>query len=207
MRLYHCKDTRSLRPLWILEELGLEYDLIDMPFPPRNAYPGYLDVNSLGTVPTFVDGDLVMTESSGICHYLVEKYRPNDLRVDPNEQSYGEYLNWMYRSDSTLTFPLTIVMRYSRLERVERRLPMAVEDYTVWFFSRMRSVEAALADREFLCADRFTAADVTVHFALYLGKALGLEPKYKPNCRRYLEALMKRPAFQRSAKLGAFELP
>ena len=66
MKLYHCKDARSLRPLGTLEEMGLEYELINMEVPPRFTYPGYLDLNPVGTVPTFVDGDLVMTESSGI---------------------------------------------------------------------------------------------------------------------------------------------
>ena len=199
MKLYHCKDARSLRPLWALEELGLDYELINMPFPPRAGFPGYLSINPLGTVPTFIDGDLTMTESSGICHYLAETHAPNTLRVDPSEPAYGEYLNWLFRSDATLTFPQTIVLRYSRLEPQARRLPQAVEDYSVWFLSRLRSVESALEDgREFLCADRFTMADIAVHYALFLGRSLGLDARYKPNCLRYLESLTQRPAFQRA---------
>ena len=69
MKLYHCADARSLRVLWTLEEMGLDYELVNMPCPPRSAYPGYLDINPLGTVPTLVDGALTMTESTGICHY------------------------------------------------------------------------------------------------------------------------------------------
>jgi glutathione S-transferase len=198
MKLYHCKDARSFRPLWALEELGLDYELVNMPFPPRALYPGYLAINPLGTVPTLVDGELTMTESSGICHYLAEKAAPSPLRVDPSEASYGEYLNWLYRSDATLTFPQTIVLRYSRLEPEERRLPQAVEDYSVWFLSRLRSVETALEGRDFLCADRFTIADIAVHYALYLGRSLGLDERYKPNCRAYLDRLIERPAFQRA---------
>ena len=53
MKLYHCKDARSFRALWALEEMGLDYELINMEFPPRATYPGYLDLNPLGTVPTF----------------------------------------------------------------------------------------------------------------------------------------------------------
>jgi glutathione S-transferase len=198
MKLYHCRDARSLRPLWALEELGLDYELVTMPFPPRTAWPGYLAVNPLGTVPTFVDGDLTMTESAGICHYLAERQAPTPLRVDPAEPAYGDYLNWLHRSDATLTFPQTIVLRYTRLEPPARRLPQAVEDYSVWYLSRLRSVEAALEGRAFLCADRFTVADIAVHYALYLGRSLGLDARYKPNCRRYLDALMQRPAFQRA---------
>ena len=66
MKLYHCKNSRSVRPMWALEELGLSYDLVVMPFPPRSEYKGYLDINPLGTVPTFIDGDILMTESTGI---------------------------------------------------------------------------------------------------------------------------------------------
>jgi glutathione S-transferase len=198
MKLYHCRNARSLRPLWTLEELGLDYELVTMPFPPRALYPGYLAINPLGTVPTFVDGDLTMTESSGICHYLAERHAPNPLRVDPTEPAYGEYLNWLYRSDATLTFPQTIVLRYSQLEPEERRLPQAVEDYSVWFLSRLRSVESALEGRDYLCAGRFTIADIAVHFALFLGQSLGLDQRYKPNCRGYLERLMQREGFQRA---------
>ena len=165
-----------------------------MPFPPRAGYLGYLSINPLGTVPTFVDGDLTMTESSGICHYLAERHAPNALRVDPSEPAYGDYLNWLYRSDATLTFPQTIVLRYSRLEPEARRLPQAVEDYSIWYLSRLRWVETALEGRDYLCADRFTVADIAVHYALFLGRTLGLDERYKPNCRRYLERLMQRTA-------------
>ena len=203
MKLYHCADARSLRPLWALEELGVDYELVNMAFPPRVAYPGYLDINPLGTVPTFVDGDVTLTESTGICHYLGEKFAPTDLRVDPAEPAYGEYLNWMYRSDATLTFPQTIVLRYTRLEPRERRLPQAAEDYTVWYLSRLRSVEAALEDREFLCAGRFTMADIAVHYALFLGETLGLAERYKPRSRDYLERLKERPAFRKARERQA----
>jgi len=198
MKLYHCKDARSLRPLWTLEEMGLDYELVNMAFPPRFNYPGYLDINPLGTVPTFTDGDLTMTESSGICHYLVDKYGPTDLKVDVDDPAYGEFLNWTYRSDATLTFPQTLVLRYSRLEPEERRVPQVVEDYSIWYLSRLRCVETALEDREFLCADRFTIADVTVGYALFLGTSLALDERYKPNCKRYLAQMMERPAFIRA---------
>ena len=198
MKLYHCPDARSLRPLWALEEMGLDYELINMEFPPRATYPGYLDLNILGTVPTFVDGDTVMTESSGICHYLAQKYGPTDLNLAVDEPGYGDYLNWLYRSDATLTFPQTLVLRYTRLEPEERRVPQVAQDYAIWYHSRLRSVEAALEGKEFLVADRFTMADIAVHYALFLGTSLGLDERYKPNTRRYLEALMERPAFIRA---------
>lgn len=198
MKLYHCSDSRSLRPLWALEELGLDYELINMEFPPRATYPGYLDLNPMGTVPTFTDGEMVMTESSGICQYLADKYGPTPLSVTVDEPEYGEYLNWLYRSDATLTFPQTLVLRYTRLEPEERRIPQVVEDYSIWYWSRLRAVEAALEGKDFLVADKFTIADIAVGYALFLGVSLGLDERYKPNCKRYLAALTQRPGFRRA---------
>lgn len=195
MKLYHCKNSRSLRPLWTLEEMQLDYELVTMNFPPRFEHDGYLDVNPLGTVPSFVDGGVTLTESTAICHYLAEKYGPTPLAVASDEIGYGEYLNWLYRSDATLTFPQTLVLRYTRLEPEERRVPQVVEDYTKWYLSRLRSVESALEDREYLCADRFTIADIAVGYALFMGISLGLNEYYKPNCQRYLKSLMGREGF------------
>jgi glutathione S-transferase len=198
MKLYHCEDARSLRALWALEEMGLDYELVNMEFPPRATYPDYLDLNPMGTVPTFIDDGVTITESTGICHYLAEKYGPTDLSVAVSEPAYGEYLNWMYRSDATLTFPQTIVLRYTKLEPEERRLPQAAEDYSIWYLSRLRALEQAVEGKEYLCAGRFTMADIAVTYALFLGDSLGLSERYKPNCVRYLDQLMQREAFIRA---------
>ena len=201
MKLYHCKDARSLRPLWALEEMGLDYDLINMTFPPRATYEGYLDINPVGTVPAFVDGDVTLTESSGICQYLAEKYGPTSLGLTVNDPGYGEYLNWLHRSDATLTFPQTLVLRYTQLEPEERRVPQVVADYSQWYLSRLRSVEQALEGNDFLVNNTFTMADVAVGYALYLGRSLGLDERYKPNCQAYLERLIARPAFIKAQSL------
>ena len=79
--LYHCDGARSFRPLWMLEEMGLPYELKMLPFPPRVFAKEYLAINPLGTIPFMVDGETKMTESSGICHYLGTKYGPTPLVV------------------------------------------------------------------------------------------------------------------------------
>lgn len=203
MKLFHCYNSRSLRPLWCLEEMGLDYELEIMPFPPRFEREGYLDINPLGTVPAFTDGGITLTESTGICQYLVQKYGPTPLAVTPDEPGYGDFLNWLYRSDATFTFPLALILRYTKLEPEERMNPQVVEDYTIWFFSRIRAVEAALDGKEFLVADRFTIADIAVGYALHFGMRLGLSERYKPNTARYLQALLQRPAFQRTQEIKA----
>lgn len=201
IKLYHCKGARSVRPLWTLEEMGIPYELEVMKFPPRFLHEGYLNVNPLGTVPSMTDGDLTMTESAGICQYLVDCHGPTELGLTPKDKDYGLYLNWLHRSDATLTFPQTIVLRYTQLEPEERRLKQAADDYTQWFFSRLKGVEQATGEREFLCAGRFTIADICVAYALYLADTLGLRGGFKPNTEAYYKRLSLRPAFQRAIAL------
>lgn len=197
-KLWHCHDARSLRPLWTLEEMGIDYDLKVMEFPPRYQEPGYLDLNVLGTVPYFVHGKTRMTESTAICHYLVDRFGHDTLRVDTDDPEYGSFLNWLYHSDATLTFPQTIVLRYGTFEKPERRLPQAVEDYSKWFLARLQLVENRLADHAFLCADRLTIADIAVGYALYLGRLLGLDQHYAKPVADYLDRLISRQGFKRA---------
>ncbi|MEL6663044.1 MAG: glutathione S-transferase family protein [Pseudomonadota bacterium] len=195
--LYHCTDARSLRPLWAMEELGVEFELINLPFPPRWHRKDYLEINPLGTIPFFVDGNVRMTESSAICQYLVETRGPTDLDVPIGDAERGAFLNWLYFSDATLTFPQTIVLRYSALEPEARRLPQAAEDYAKWFAGRLRAVETALETRDWLVAGRFTIADICVGYGVYLASKLPpLEPSLTPNVRAYLARLIDRPGFQ-----------
>jgi glutathione S-transferase len=196
IELYHCHDARSFRALWALEELGLAYRLHLLPFPPRLLQPEYLAQNPLGTIPLLVDGDVRMTESAAIPHYLAVRYGPTPLAVGPDEPDYGLWLDWLHRGEATFTFPLTIVLRYSELEPEERRLPQAAADYTQWFLSRLRHLTRALADRPWLCAERFTMADLCVGYALLFATNLGLDHKFTPAIIDYWERLSQRPAFQ-----------
>lgn len=203
IELWHCKDSRSLRALWTLEELGLDYRLHLLHFPPRLTDPGYTAINPLGTVPYLTDGATRMTESAAIAHYLSRRYGEGGLAVAPEDPAYGDWLNWLYHSDATLTFPQTLLLRYGRFEPKERRQPQVVEDYTQWFFSRLKLVNARLESHEYLAADRFTAADIAVGYALYLAETIGLGASLKPQTRAYLDRLTARPAFQRANALGA----
>jgi glutathione S-transferase len=198
IKLYHCASARSFRPLWTLEELGLPYELKMLPFPPRVLAPDYLTVNPLGTIPAFFDGATRMTESAAICQYLATRYGPTPLAIEPHEDDFGLYLNWLHFGEATLTFPQTIVLRYSQLEAPDRRIPQAAEDYARWFLSRLRGIERALADRETLCGGRFTVADISVGYALMLARVIDLEEKFPPAVAAYWQRLQAREGFRRA---------
>lgn len=198
MKLYHCLNARSFRPLWMLEEMGLPYELVMLPFPPRERASGYLEINPLGTIPFFVDGETAMTESAAICEYLALRYGPSPLAVRSEEAEFGRYLNGLHLGEATLTFPQTLVFRYTQLEPEERRLPQVVEDYGRWFVARLRAIEPALAEREWFCAGRFTAADISVGFALMFAERLGFWERFKPATAAYWARLKARDGFQRA---------
>jgi glutathione S-transferase len=198
--LYHCVAARSFRPLWALEELGLAYQLNMLSFPPRVADREFLKINPLGTVPALLDGELRMTESSAICHYLGVKYGPSALVVNPDEPDFGLFLNWLHFGEATLTFPQTIILRYERFEPPERRLPQAAADYRRWFLGRLRTLEPVLAQQRSICAGRFTMADISVGYALMLAEYLGLEAEFPESVRDYWKQLKERDGFQRAVE-------
>jgi glutathione S-transferase len=179
--LFHCVSARSFRPLWMLEEIGLPYELKMLPFPPRVHARSYLDVNPLGTVPAlFLDDAGRMTESAAICQYLAARHSPGVLDVAPHEADFGGYLN------------------YAHFEPPERRQQQVADDYTKWFLARLRTLEPLLAERAFLCAKRFTAADISVGYALMLAEHLQLSERFPPSIAAYWKRLREREAFQRA---------
>ncbi|ALJ13905.1 glutathione S-transferase family protein [Sphingopyxis macrogoltabida] len=194
--LYHCADARSLRCLWAVEEAGIDVDLRLLRFPPRAFEPDYRAVNPLMTVPGWVEDGRLMTESAAICERIAEG---TELAVRRDEPDHWEWRNWLHRSDATLTFPLAIMLRYTRVEPEERRLAQAVADYKAFFGGRARSIEAALGDgREWLVAGRFTIADIAIGYAAFLATTLDADDVLGDATKAWLDRCMAREGFRRA---------
>lgn len=198
--LHHCVSARSFRPLWMLEEIGLPYELKMLPFPPRALARPYLEINPLGTVPAMFDDTMRMTESSAICQYLAARYSGGRFDVGVNEEAFGSYLNFLHFGEATLTFPQTLVLRYLHFELGARQQPQVADDYSRWFLARLRTLEPLLAQQEYLCAGRFTAADVSVGYALLLAEHLELD-HFTPAVEAYWIRLKARHAYQKALEI------
>ena len=181
--------------------MEIKHELRILPFPPRQHAREYLKLNPLGTVPYFCDEDAKMTESAAICQYLVDRYGPTPLAVQCAEAHYSAYLNLIHFGEATLTFPQAIVLRYSRLEPEGRRSTQVVEDYKKWFFARLRLIDSIVLSQEYLCAGRFTIADISVGFSLLLAEYAGLAPHWPPAVAAYWTRLQAREGYQRARRV------
>lgn len=195
--LYTCARSRGLRATWAAEEAGVDIDLKILPFPPRYLAPEYLELNPLGTVPMLVDGDARLTESCAIAHYLATKGGYTSLAIAPGEPDYAAYCDYTYHADATITFPQTVYMRFCLFEK-DKGLQEAGHAYAKWFHKRLIKVEERLATREYLCADRFTVADICVGYALILAESVGLDEGVPESLKAYCARLTARPAYVRA---------
>ena len=195
--LYTCARSRGLRATWAAEEAGVALDLKILPFPPRYLAPEFMALNPLGTVPLLVDGETRMTESCAIAHYLATRSGYTPLAIAPGEADYGAYLDYTYHADATITFPQTVYMRFAIFEK-DKGLAEAGVAYAKWFHKRLVKVEQRLEGREFLCADRFTVADICVGYALILATSVGLDEGVPQSLKDYRARLTARPAYLRA---------
>jgi glutathione S-transferase len=198
--LYHTTDARSFRALWLLEEMKQPYELKAMVFPPRLSTPAYLEINPTGSVPTLCDGQLTIHESAAILEYLATRYPSGDLGVASNDPAWGEWLHWLHFGEASLTTALSTMLRYAVFEPPEKRLPAVVEDYKAFFLNRLTLVERALQGHDYLVADRFTAADISVGYALMLARFLGVHKAFPETIQAYWARLKQRPAFEAAKK-------
>jgi glutathione S-transferase len=200
IKLYHCKDARSLRCVWALEELGIPYELATLGYPPRLKSPDFLKINPTGTVPFLVDGTTAMRESAATLEYLAAKYGSGRLQIAPDEASFGAWLDWVHFGESALTAPLALRLRFTIFEPQELRIPRLGEDYANLYLDRLALIEAAVERQDYLCANRFTIADISVGYALFLATRCGLAERHTPAVSAYLGRLQSRPAFAAARK-------
>ena len=205
IKIWHCHNARSFRALWAMEEMNIDYEVEVLPFPPRYLQKAFLEINPLGTIPYMVDGETHMTESSAIPLYLLETYNKHEFGLKPGHPEYGDYLNWLFHSDATLTFPQTVYIRYSLMEPKESGLAKAGEGYRDWYLKRLVRLNNHIDGKRFLVDDRFTIADIDVTYALFLGEQLGFASEYTPQVNAYLQNMKARPAFQHCLTIGREE--
>jgi len=199
LTLYHSTQSRSVRPRWLLEEIGAPYELVRLNLAAgETKRPEYLRINPNGTVPALVDGDLALFESAAICQYLADRFPEKRLAPPVGTAARGLYYQWIHYAMATLEPPIvTIFLHTIRRPEPERNATLAAEARAQ--LDRVLDVtERALAGREYIVGNEFTAADVMVGSTLGWARAFGMMDDARPNIAAYVARLSARPAFQRA---------
>ena len=197
IKLYHAPITRSLRILWLLEELGLPYEVEKLDFPAGLQTPAYLAKNPLGKVPTIEDGDVRMCESGAITEYLVEKYGKGRLAPAPGTPKRAEYLQWLHWAEATAMPPMAEYFQNIMLKPENERIPAIAEEAKGKIAKWLGMLDHHLANRKFLIGDEFTGADVMMGYTVAAAKFSGIANDF-PNVLAYASRLEERPAFQKA---------
>jgi len=198
IQLYGISASRALRPLWMLEELGVEYEHVQTNFTGDNKQPDYLALNPNGRVPTLVDDDTVLWESLAINLYLADKY-DGGLRLETVEDR-GRAAQWSFWVMLEAEKPL-LEFLFNSVILPEAERDRAVADAAVLQLQApLRVLDDALAGRDFLVGDSFSVADLNVAAVLSWSLPARLDLDDFPNLKRWLLACMSRPAAQAALK-------
>jgi glutathione S-transferase len=200
IEVHHLNNSRSQRVLWLLEELGVPYEIVPYQRDAQtNLAPEALKrIHPLGKSPVIRDGDQVVIESGAILEYLVRKY--GNGRLVPREGSPDalRYLQWMHYAEGSAMLPLIMQLYLSRLGDAGAPLrPRVVGEIE----NHLGYLDAELAGRDWFVGDELSAADIQLSFAIQAGRLLhGLE-KF-PNLARFLDRIHARPAYRRALERG-----
>ena len=198
MKIHHAPNSRSVRALWLFNELGLPYELEIYPLGDKSMRtPEYLRVHPLGRVPALEDGDLTIFESGAIVQYVLDKYGEGAMVPTAGSTDYPTYLQWLHYAEGMIMPQINIIVVETIFLPEERRNQTNVDRATKLLTRMLTAVDVHLQDREFL-AGEFSGADIMTGHACIVSGRLGADISDKPNVAAYIDRLEARPALQLS---------
>ena len=201
IKIYGNFVSRTTRPLWLLEEMGTPYELIQVDLAKgEHKTPAYTALNPDQKIPTLVDGDLVLSESMAITYYLAEKYQSNLMPQTP--EGRGKLLQWTFWSVASAEKPLLTCLFNRRLYPEDRRDPQLADHAEAEAKPLLSMLNQALEGREYLLEERFTLADLNTASVFSWARAGKMDLSPFPHVAGWLKACMARPGFVRATGRG-----
>ena len=204
LTLHHLNDSRSQRILWLLEELGLPYEMkrYQRDATTRLAPPELEKIHPLGKSPVITDGEVRIAESGAIVDYIIRHYGQGKdkpaMMPAPGSADYEAYNEWMHYSEGSAMLPLMLNLYVSRLKEAGAPLHPRIDSELA---NHLGYVDGALKDREFFVGPSLTGADIQMSFVGEMAKVFDKLGPY-PNLKAWLTRMHARPAFQRSVEKG-----
>lgn len=215
LTVHHLEHSRSLRILWLLEELGLEYGIRFYARDPETALapPELMEIHPLGKAPVITDGDVTVAESGAIIEYLAYEYDDGTLRPPEGTSERRAYTYWLHYAEGTFAPLMTISLILGRIESA--KMPFFVKPVARGIVARVRDgyldrnvgrnldfMEATLGKSRWFAGDTFTAADIQMSFALEAAAVrTNLESGY-PRLADFLGRVHARPAYRKATEKG-----
>jgi glutathione S-transferase len=201
LTLYHCAETRSMRSLWLLKEMHVSFELVEMPFDIRvTRAPQYLAVHPLGRVPCLRDGDFTLFESGAIAEYLCERFPGPGLgRLSGDAERY-EWLQWIHYSETVAVHAATLVQQQVFFKPADRSVGL-IKLEGARLKKCLAVLEAHLQTRDYLLTTGFSAADIAVGTSIHLALPFSHVALF-PALAGYYARLSQRSAFQASLPQG-----
>ena len=198
IRVHHLNNSRSQRIVWLLEELGLEYEIVPYQRDPttRLAPDSLKAIHPLGKAPVISDGDRVIAESGAIIEYLVRTYGDGKLAPEPDSPAFIDYLHWMHFAEGSAMLPLLLGLYVSRLGEAGAPLHPRINGEIANHLAYMND---ALGDKPYFLGPEFSAADIQLGFVV---EAANRYLDNYPNLQAFMARIRARPAYQRAIARG-----
>lgn len=214
IKAHHLNDSRSQRVLWLLEELGLPYEVVRYHRNPatRLAPPELIAIHPLGKSPVIEDGDIKVAETGAIFEYLLDTYGEGRLRPTPGTEDARRFTYWLHYAEGSAMPPLLLALVFSvlpkRVPALIRPIIKAVSNKTIGTLvaPQLRAAvafwEAELTRSDWFAGDQFTAADIIMSFPVEAGATRAFDVAEQPRLKAFLERTHARPAYQRALERG-----
>ena len=213
--VHHLENSRSQRVLWLLEELGVPYEVRRYQRDPRTmlAPPELRQVHPLGKSPVISDGELTLAESGAILEYLADRYGGGRLAPLAGTPERLRYSYWMHYAEGSLMPPLLLKLVFDQVQKAD--MPFFIKPVARGIADRVRNtfvmpqirthldyLEGELRGREWFAGPQFSAADVQLSFPLEAARARGGLDGQRPDLIGWLDRIHARPAYQRAVEQG-----
>jgi len=198
IKLHHAARTRSMRVVWLCEEMGVPYEIISERI--GDLSDDLKALNPQVTLPTLIDDDIVLFESVTMLEYVAERYGPTPLAIDRDDPRYWDYQQILMYGEASLAGPLNTIMWTVFYAPEDQRENYSVNYVRKTYQKRLKVISDRLTRGPYMMGDDFTLADISVAYALSLGLKIsrfGLKDLHGEDHAAYYDRVSARPAFQR----------
>jgi len=202
LKVHFVAGTRAGRVVWLLEELGLEYEVNIMPFTKEGLKSSeHRSRHALGRVPVLEDGDISIFESGAIIDYVLERHKNGGLKPSSDSPEFPFYLQWYHYCEGMVMPPMNQIVVQTILLPPDRRDETVLNQARNLLTKSLAPVNENLAEKDYLIGD-FSAADLMLGHSCFMANRMGCVSEEMQNIKDYVARINARPAFQKAITMG-----